>query len=140
MALLGLLAAGLIGLVVAFCYIIAISFTLWMAIDAGKQDRFWWLVFVVGIPIIGPIAYFFTEKRHQYARVPAHHVHKTQTERQHENAPHTKEHHGTHPHKAHSAKAEEKNETQEVKETPSPEKKDEVSLEELVEGEEKASS
>lgn len=68
-------------------YIVLISFTLWMAIDAGKQDRFWWLLLVIGVPIIGPAVYFFTEKKHEYKRAPHMHVERSETEEQHERAP-----------------------------------------------------
>jgi hypothetical protein len=82
---------GSFGMMISFliimCYVVAISFTLWMAIDAGKQDRFWWLVLIVSIPIIGAVIYFITEKKHEYGKVEPHHLHTTQTEEEHEHAP-----------------------------------------------------
>lgn len=68
-------------------YMIAISFTLWMAIDAAKQDRFWWIVLVIGVPIIGPLVYYFVEKKHEYKRARHMHVERSETEEQHETAP-----------------------------------------------------
>jgi thiol:disulfide interchange protein len=85
--LLGMIVSLLITLVVALCYILVISFTIWMIIDAGKQDRFWWLVCIIGLPVIGPSAYYFTEKKHEYAKIPPHHIHGSETEEQHEKAP-----------------------------------------------------
>lgn len=93
MDLLGTFSNLLISLVVTVCYIVLISFTLWMAIDAGKQDRFWWLTLVLGLPVIGPAVYYFTEKKHDYAKAPVHHVHTSETEEQHEVAPKKKRSH-----------------------------------------------
>lgn len=91
MPITALILGALVSFVVYVAYILIISFTVWMMIDAAKQDRFWWLVLVIGIPIIGPVAYFITEKKHEYAKIPAHHVHKSETERQHENTHHKHE-------------------------------------------------
>lgn len=76
-------------------YVFLIAFTLWMAIDAGKQDRFWWMVLIIGIPFVGGFAYYFTEKKHEYAKASPHHIHDSETESQHENAPsaHHRKHH-----------------------------------------------
>jgi ABC-type nickel/cobalt efflux system permease component RcnA len=90
---LGLLVGIIITVLVVACYVLAIAFTVWMIIDAGKQDRFWWLVLVIGVPIIGPSVYYFTEKKHEYTKVPVHHVHDSLTERQHESAPKKKSPH-----------------------------------------------
>lgn len=87
MMLFGIIFGAFVTLIVAVCYIITIAFTVWMAIDAGKQDRFWWLTLIIGIPIIGPAAYYFTEKKHEYVKAPVHHVHESETEEQHEKAP-----------------------------------------------------
>ena len=84
MNLLGTVSGALIALIVTICYILVISFTIWMAIDAGKQDRFWWLTLVLGLPVIGPAVYYFTEKKHEYVKIPPHHIHKSLTEEQHE--------------------------------------------------------
>ncbi|MCF7843760.1 DUF2834 domain-containing protein [Candidatus Gracilibacteria bacterium] len=78
---------AIVTLVVAGCYIIAIAFTVWMMIDAGKQDRFWWLVLIIGVPVIGPAVYYFTEKKHGYYKAPVHHIHNSETEEQHEKSP-----------------------------------------------------
>ena len=74
-------------LVVAASYIIMIAFTIWMIVDAGKQDRFWWLVLIIGVPVIGAAVYYFTEKKHEYRSAPLHLVHTSETEQQHEKAP-----------------------------------------------------
>lgn len=87
MILFGIIFGALVTCIVALCYIVTIAFTLWMIIDAGKQDRFWWLTLIIGLPIIGPAAYYFTEKKHEYVKAPVHHVHESETEEQHEKAP-----------------------------------------------------
>jgi hypothetical protein len=87
MSLIALTTGMLVALIVTACYILVISFTLWMAIDAGKQDRFWWLTLILGLPVIGPAVYYFTEKKHEYAKVPRHHVHDSETDEQHEATP-----------------------------------------------------
>lgn len=88
---------GLIGmlmtLIVYSAYILLIAFTLWMAVDAGKQDRFWWVVLIIGVPVVGSAVYFYTEKKHEYAKVESHHVHTSETEEQHEQAPKKHAHH-----------------------------------------------
>ncbi len=77
---------ALFGIVVGFVimtmlyafYVIAGSFIVWMAVDAAKQDKFWWVVLIVGVPIIGAAAYYFTEKKHEYAKMPVEsHEHKS---------------------------------------------------------------
>lgn len=77
----------LLTMVVYSAYIMIISFIVWMAVDAGKQDRFWWIVLIVGIPIIGAVAYYYTEKKHEYAMLPSHHIHTSETEEEHEKTP-----------------------------------------------------
>lgn len=65
--------------VVAATYIFAISFTVWMAIDAGKQDKFWWLVLIIGVPLVGAVIYFFVEKKGDYAKItPVSREHKAE--------------------------------------------------------------
>lgn len=51
-------------------YVIVASFIMWMAIDAGKKDNFLWLVFILGIPVVGAIAYYFVEKKRDYIKIP----------------------------------------------------------------------
>lgn len=87
MMLIGIVFAFLLSVFVYALYMFAIAFTLWMAVDAGKQDRFWWLLLVVSVPVIGPLVYFFVQKKHEYKRAPVAHVHKSETEEQHEKAP-----------------------------------------------------
>lgn len=73
-------------------YVLMISSMVWMAVDAAKQDRFWWVVLIVGAPVLGAAVYFLTEKKHEYAKAPVHHVHESETEEQHETAPHDHKH------------------------------------------------
>ncbi len=81
--------ALLLSVFVYVLYIVAIAFTLWMVVDAGKQDRFGWLLLVVGVPVIGPLVYFFVQKKHEYKRASHMHVERSETEEQHERAPDT---------------------------------------------------
>ena len=87
MILFNLLFGALITFIVAACYIIMIAFTIWMLIDAGKQDRFWWLTVIIGVPVVGAAVYYFTEKKHEYRQAPIHIVHTSETEQQHEKSP-----------------------------------------------------
>lgn len=90
MFLFAMLFAFLVTVITYVAYVLIISFTAWMVVDAAKQDRFWWVVLVVGVPVVGPTVYFFVEKKHEYKRAHIHHVHKSETEEQHEKAPDTK--------------------------------------------------
>lgn len=87
MLLFGAVIGVTMTLIVYGAYMILIAFTLWMVVDAGKQDRFWWVFFIIGVPIIGSAAYYYTEKKHEYGKVESHHIHITETEEQHERAP-----------------------------------------------------
>ncbi len=86
----GMMFALLVAMVTYCVYVLVIAFTVWMAVDSAKQDRFWWVVLIIGVPVVGPLVYFFTEKKHEYKRAQVHHVHKSETEEQHEKAPDTK--------------------------------------------------
>lgn len=59
----------LIGIII-FLYALFLSFWTWMMVDAAKKDKFWWLVLVLGLPGIGAAMYYFTEKKHDYAKIP----------------------------------------------------------------------
>lgn len=87
MLFIGVLVSVIVTLIVYSAYIILISFTLWMAVDAAKQDRLWWIVLIIGIPFVGSVVYYYTEKKHEYAKAESHHVHTSETEEQHEQAP-----------------------------------------------------
>lgn len=87
MIFLNFIVGSFITFVVVACYLITISFTIWMMIDAGKQDRFWWLTLIVGIPVIGAAVYYFSEKKHEYIKVSPHRLHMSETEEQHEVSP-----------------------------------------------------
>lgn len=112
MILFNIIFGLLVTLVVFGCYIIAISFTVWMVVDAGKQDRFWWLAVIIGVPLIGSAIYYFTEKKHEYVRTTPHHIHDSLNEQQHESSPKKKHH--------------KKNKKEEIKEEVSVEKIEEV--------------
>lgn len=112
-------------LVVYAAYIFVIAFTLWMVVDAAKQDRFWWVVLIIGIPFVGSGVYFFTEKKHEYAKAESHHIHQSETEAQHESAPHKRK-----PRKQDTVLADQTPEPQEIIATREEDKKEEVSSQE----------
>lgn len=87
MMLFGLVFGAFMSFIIVGAYVLVASFILWMAVDAAKQDRFWWLVCILGIPIIGAAVYYFTEKKHEYAKIESHHIHTSETEEQHEVTP-----------------------------------------------------
>ena len=93
MILISTITSALMTLITYGAFIIVLSFMLWMAIDAGKQDRFWWVVMILGVPFIGGAVYYFTEKKHEYAKAESHHVHASETESQHEVSHPHHEHH-----------------------------------------------
>lgn len=50
-------------------FLLALSFIFWMAVDAAKSDKYWWVVFVIGMPLVGGIVYYFVEKKHDYMKL-----------------------------------------------------------------------
>jgi hypothetical protein len=52
-----------------FIFLLILSFIFWMAVDAAKEDKYWWVVFILGIPVIGGIVYMFVEKKHDYLKL-----------------------------------------------------------------------
>ena len=58
-----------VALVIMAAYILGLSFIAWMAVDAAKHDRFWWLVVIIALPLVGAIVYFFIEKKKMYFKV-----------------------------------------------------------------------
>jgi ABC-type nickel/cobalt efflux system permease component RcnA len=93
MILIATITSALMTLITYGAFIIVLSFMTWMAVDAGKQDRFWWVVMILGVPFIGGAVYYFTEKKHEYAKAESHHVHDSETESQHEVSHIHHEHH-----------------------------------------------
>lgn len=64
-------------------YVLALAFMFWMAVDAAKHDRFWWLVIIIALPLAGAVAYYAVERKHLYKKVekgpaplPPHHEHR----------------------------------------------------------------
>ncbi len=88
-----LVVSAIINIIIYGACIIAGSFVIWMIVDAAKQDRFWWVVLILGVPFIGAAVYYLTEKKHEYAKVPSRHIHESQTEAQHEVSHEHHEHH-----------------------------------------------
>ncbi len=56
-------------------YVVAFSFIFWMAVDAAKQDKFFWLIIIIGVPILGSIVYYFVEKKKDYVHQSGHFGH-----------------------------------------------------------------
>lgn len=68
-----LFALALLALMfVASWIVIAVlcAFWLWMIIDAAKNDRVWWLVLIIGLPVVGFLIYYLTHKR--FDSIPPH--------------------------------------------------------------------
>ncbi len=93
LAFIGFLVGAVTTLIIYTAYVFIFAFTLWMAVDAAKQDRFWWVLLILGVPIIGCAVYYFTEKKHEYAKVQSRHIHQSQTEAQHETSHRAFHHH-----------------------------------------------
>lgn len=89
----GFLMVLITTLLIYAAYLLFFAFTLWMMVDAAKQDRFWWVLLILGVPFVGSIVYYLTEKKHEYAKAPSHHIHTSETEAQHEASPHPHKHH-----------------------------------------------
>lgn len=89
MMFVGFLMWALLSFVVYACYVLVVAFTLWMVVDASKMDRFLWVVLILGVPVVGPVVYFFVEKKHEYKRAKHMHIERSETEEQHERAPDT---------------------------------------------------
>lgn len=93
MILIATIIGAMMTLITYGAFIIVLSFMAWMVVDAGKQDRFWWVVIILGVPFIGGVVYYFTEKKHEYAKAESHHIHESETEAQHEVSHPHHEHH-----------------------------------------------
>lgn len=50
-------------------FLFVVSFIVWMVVDAAKGDMFWWVVFILGVPIVGAAIYYFVEKKHDYFKL-----------------------------------------------------------------------
>ena len=83
----GMIVNAITLMVVYSAYIVLFSFIFWMIVDAAKQDRFWWVVIILGLPVVGSVVYFYTEKKHEYAKIASRHIHSGETEEQHEVTP-----------------------------------------------------
>lgn len=59
-----LFTIGFVGLIALYILALAIciSFILWMLIDAGKHDRFWWIFLMVFFPGLGAATYYYKYK------------------------------------------------------------------------------
>ena len=93
MLLIATITSAIISIITYGAFIIVWSFMVWMAVDAAKQDRFWWVAIIFGVPVVGVVVYYFTEKKHEYATAESHHIHKSETEAQHETSHKEHAHH-----------------------------------------------
>lgn len=57
------------GFIIYGFYVVLFSFITWMSVDAAKNDKFWWVVFIIGVPGIGAVVYYFVEKHHDYVKL-----------------------------------------------------------------------
>jgi hypothetical protein len=64
-ALVGVLVFAILN----FLFLLILSFMVWMAVDAAKGDKYWWIVLILGLPLIGGVVYFFVEKKHDYSKI-----------------------------------------------------------------------
>jgi hypothetical protein len=60
------LSIAVIGGFALFSYLL---FLIWMAADAVRSGKFLWLIFILGLPLVGVIIYFFVEKEHDYLKL-----------------------------------------------------------------------
>lgn len=74
-----------------FLYVLAAAFVIWMSVDAAKQDKFWWLVLVIGLPLIGAIVYYFVEKKGDYMKTTPVHTEKKEAKEEAKQETETKE-------------------------------------------------
>lgn len=59
----------LIMITIILIYVLAVSFIIWMIVDAAKNNKYWWIVLIIGIPVIGAIIYYFVEKKGDYLKI-----------------------------------------------------------------------
>lgn len=78
--MLGIFLGVIVFALLMVLFVFVSSFVVWMTVDAAKQDKFWWLVLIVGIPFIGAVVYFFVEKEGEYAKIPEIHEEKKETQ------------------------------------------------------------
>ena len=78
----GFLLDGIVLAAVYLFYIVPASFVIWMAVDAAKQDKFFWVIIIIGLPVLGSLVYYFVEKKRDYMTTSAHfgHIHRRRKE------------------------------------------------------------
>ena len=59
----------LIMITIILIYVLAVSLIIWMIVDAAKNNKYWWIVLIIGIPVIGAIIYYFVEKKGDYLKI-----------------------------------------------------------------------
>ena len=57
---------ALLGGIVVVSYFL---FIIWMSIDAIKGGKLFWLLAILGVPLIGAVIYFFVEKKREYMKL-----------------------------------------------------------------------
>ena len=50
-------------------YVLVLAFMFWMAVDSAKHDRFWWLVIIIALPLVGAVMYYAVERKHLYKKI-----------------------------------------------------------------------
>jgi hypothetical protein len=72
----GMVFSLLIVVLILFVYVSIISFMIWMVVDAAKNDKILWVLIIVGLPVVGSIIYYFTEKKEDWPFSPHHKKHE----------------------------------------------------------------
>ena len=50
-------------------YVFSLGFIVWMMIDSLMNKKILWFIGIVIFPLVGAIVYYFTEKKHDYAKI-----------------------------------------------------------------------
>jgi len=50
-------------------YILVLAFMFWMMVDSAKHDRFWWIVIIIALPLVGALIYYAVERKHLYKKM-----------------------------------------------------------------------
>lgn len=64
------LSLGILAVVITLAtYVFTLGFIILMMIDSLKNGKILWFVGIVLFPLVGAVVYYFTEKKHDYAKV-----------------------------------------------------------------------
>lgn len=60
---------SLVAILGALAIVSYFLFLAWTVIDALKERKFWWVLFILCLPFVGAVVYFFVEKEHDYMKI-----------------------------------------------------------------------